>query len=76
MPYNSKIGAMLAMMAAYHELKHAVDTGKTSSTAGVALVMLEREIDWQTKEDERFLRWMDASQESRERMRKAHRRTT
>ena len=76
MPSNDEVKEVLAMMAAYHELKHAIQTGKPSSTAGSAMAMIERAIEARMDTEERMLNWMEASCDARDRMRKAHRRTT
>ena len=76
MPFKSEALEVLAMMAAYHELKHAIQTGKPSSTTGSAMAMLERAVEARMDTEERMLKWMEASCDARDRMRKAHRRTT
>jgi len=76
MPYNDEAKEVLAMMAAYHELKYAIEAGKPSSTAGSSVAMLERAIEARMDTEERMLKWMEASCDARQRMMKAHRRTT
>jgi hypothetical protein len=76
MQSSDEVLETLAMMAAYHELKHAIDNGKPSSTAINAMAMLERSIELRMETEERMVKWMEASCESRERMKQAYRRTT
>jgi hypothetical protein len=76
MPSNNEVKEVLAMMAAYHELKHTIQTGKPSSTAGSALAMIERAIEARMDTEERMLKWMEASCDSRQRVKQAYRRTT
>jgi hypothetical protein len=64
------------MMAAYHELKQAIDAGKPSPTAGSAMAMLERSIELRMETEERMVKWLEASCDARDRMRKALRRAT
>jgi hypothetical protein len=76
MPSDAEIKEVLAMMAGYHELKLAIETGKPSSTAGSAMAMLERAIEARMDTEERMLNWMEASCDARQRMIKSQRRTT
>lgn len=76
MQSSNEVLETLAMMAAYHELKHAIDNGKPSSTAGSAMAMLERSIELRMETEERMVKWMEASCDARDRMRKTLRRTT
>lgn len=71
---NDYVMDTLAMMAAYHELKHAVDTGKPSSSAASAMAMLERSIESRMEAEERLLNWMEASCDARARMKQSYRR--
>jgi len=74
MPSKNETLEVLAMMAAYHELKQAIETGKPSSTAGSAMAMLERAVEARMDTEERMLKWMEASCDARDRAMKAHRR--
>lgn len=76
MPSDAEIKEVMAMMAGYHELKLAIETGKPSLTAGSAMAMLERAIEARIDAEERMLNWMEASCAARVRMYKSHRRTT
>jgi len=76
MPFDAETKEVLAMMAGYHELQHAIKTGKPSSTAISAMAMLERAIEARMDTEERMLKWMEASCDARQRMMRAHRRTT
>lgn len=76
MPSKNEIKEMLAMMAACHELRQAIETGAPSSTAKSALAMIQEAIDTRLDDEERMLKWIEASCIARVRMYKSHRRTT
>ena len=76
MQSSDKVMEMLAMMAACHELKQAINTGAPSPTAKSALAMIQKAIDVRMDDEERMLRWVEASCAARVRMYKSHRRTT
>lgn len=71
---QSNVIDTVAMMAAYHELRYAIENGKASPTAQSAMALLERSIEDRMDQDDRMLNWMEQSHDARERMKKAYRR--
>lgn len=71
---QSDVTDTIAMMAAYHELRYAIENGKPSTTAQSAMAMLERSIENRMEQEDRMLNWMEQSHDARERMKKAYRR--
>lgn len=71
---QSNVADTIAMMAAYQELRFAMDNGKPSPTAESALALLQRSIEARIEQDDRMLNWMQQSHDARERMKKSYRR--